>query len=81
MQGPFSREFNQAVFAAYRAEVVVTKNSGAIGGTDEKLMAAMELGLKLIVVERPALVPKEAFCSISDLVNYVKGSFANEFHS
>ena len=75
MQGPFSRELNKSLFREYGADVVVTKNSGAVGGTDEKLEAAMELGLKLVVAGRPALFQKEFFTSIPEIVKYIKRSF------
>ncbi|MBP2646122.1 MAG: precorrin-6x reductase [Firmicutes bacterium] len=55
VQGPFSHEFNKAMFAEYSAEVVVMKNSGSIGGTDTKVTAAMELGLSILVIDRPQL--------------------------
>lgn len=75
MQGPFSKDFNKAMFREYEADVVVTKNSGTAGGTDEKLKAAMELGLKLVVVGRPKLVQEEVFTSISALAEHVKRSY------
>lgn len=55
LQGPFSHEFNLAIFREYGSEVVVTKNSGLIGGTDSKFSAAVELGLHLVVIDRPAV--------------------------
>jgi len=53
MQGTFSREFNQALMMEYGAEVVVTKDSGEIGGTPSKIEAALELGIPVIIVSRP----------------------------
>jgi len=55
MQGPFSRELNIALFREHAAEAVVTKNSGHIGGADSKFAAAAELGLPLVVIDRPAI--------------------------
>ncbi|WP_313990483.1 precorrin-6A reductase [uncultured Selenomonas sp.] len=55
MQGPFSREMNRAMYEKYGAEVIVTKNSGTIGGTDEKFRAAEDLGLPVVVIDRPVL--------------------------
>ncbi|GAW91522.1 precorrin-6A reductase [Calderihabitans maritimus] len=52
-QGPFSREFNRTMFSHYGAEVVVTKNSGKHGGTEEKIEAALNLGLPIVVIEPP----------------------------
>lgn len=58
IQGPFSHALNVALFKEYGTEVVITKNSGTIGGADTKMSAAMELGLPLIVIGRPAIAYK-----------------------
>lgn len=55
LQGPFSRELNLALFREFGSDVVVTKNSGQIGGSDSKFSAAVELGLHLVVIDRPAV--------------------------
>ncbi len=73
-QGPFSRELNQALFREYRADVMVTKNSGAVGGTDEKIAAAMALGLTIVVVQRPPLTGDRVFCGVADLLEYIQRS-------
>ena len=71
-QGPFSQELNRALFRAYGADVVVTKNSGAIGGTDDKMAAAIELGLILVVVQRPPLIQQQVFQSLEELLEYLR---------
>lgn len=53
LQGPFSHQLNVAMFKEYNADVVIMKNSGQIGGSDTKISAAIELGLPLIVIDRP----------------------------
>lgn len=53
MQGPFSREMNEALLREIHASYMVTKESGKEGGFQEKLAAARNTGVKLIVVERP----------------------------
>jgi precorrin-6A/cobalt-precorrin-6A reductase len=64
MQGPFSHELNAALYIAYQAEVIVSKNSGAIGGSDTKITAAMELGLPIVVIDRPHIeYPQIAYTS------------------
>ncbi|SMD06151.1 precorrin-6A reductase [Sporomusa malonica] len=55
MKGPFSHELNVALFREYGTEAVVTKNSGTVGGADTKISAAMELGLPIIMIGRPAI--------------------------
>ena len=62
MQGPFSAELNRELFTRYGAEVIVTKNSGSLGGTDAKVQAASALGLPLVVIDRPVLA-YDCLCS------------------
>lgn len=71
-QGPFSQELNRELFRAYGADVMVTKNSGAIGGTDAKIAAAIELGLIIVVVQRPAALQQQVFESLPALLEYLK---------
>lgn len=55
MLGPFSREMNVEMFRQFRAEVVVTKNSGSVGGLDEKIEAAARLNLPVVMIDRPKI--------------------------
>ncbi len=53
MQGPFSRELNEAILRQYRIAWMVSKDGGAAGGFPEKAAAARALGVRLIVLRRP----------------------------
>lgn len=53
MQGPFSKELNIALYKQYDVTLVVTKESGKIGSVDDKIEAAKELNLDVVVIERP----------------------------
>ncbi|WP_422445070.1 precorrin-6A reductase [Thermoanaerobacterium sp. DL9XJH110] len=53
VQGPFSVEMNYYMFRDFRADVVVTKDSGAQGGVFEKLEAAERLDIPVVLIERP----------------------------
>ena len=55
MQGPASRQLNVALWKEWGIDCIVTKESGDAGGFSDKLEAARELGLNLVVVERPSL--------------------------
>lgn len=55
MQGPFSHELNIELYKKYQAEVIVTKNSGKIGGTDTKITAAIEMDLPIVMIDRPTI--------------------------
>ena len=53
MQGPFSKEMNVALIKEIGASVILTKESGATGGLDEKILAARECGIKVVMVRNP----------------------------
>ena len=52
MQGPFSKEFNIAQFKEIGADILVTKESGNVGGFLEKTDAAKECGMEVVVLSR-----------------------------
>ncbi|WHH60582.1 precorrin-6A reductase [Petroclostridium sp. X23] len=53
MQGPFSRELNREMFRQCNTAVVVTKDSGSVGGMENKLLAAQDLNIPIMVIARP----------------------------
>jgi precorrin-6A/cobalt-precorrin-6A reductase len=53
LRPPFSRDLNRALFAEYRIEVLVTKASGQEGGVQEKVLAAGDLGMQVLMIRRP----------------------------
>ncbi|UFJ41474.1 precorrin-6A reductase [Brevibacillus humidisoli] len=53
MQGPFSRELNKALYDHYKVTLMITKESGKVGAFDEKVEAALEMGIETIVIARP----------------------------
>ena len=55
LQGPFSKEFNKAVYKNYNIKYVVTKESGSTGGELEKIEAAYETGAVPVVLKRPEI--------------------------
>lgn len=60
MQGPFTRELNAAMLRQVGASWLVTKDSGGIGGTGEKIAAARGEGARCILIARPS-EPGRAF--------------------
>ncbi len=54
-QGPFSREWNEAVITQYQIQILVSKESGARGGVKEKIGAAISCGIPMMLIERPGL--------------------------
>lgn len=71
MQGPFSKELNTALYRQYKTDVVITKESGQQGSVDEKVDAALELGLHVIVIGRPKLEYGVAFHDFDDVLHHV----------
>lgn len=57
-RGPFTAEVDQKLMAAERITLVVCKNAGGSGAVS-KLVAARALGLPVIMIDRPALPPRE----------------------
>lgn len=53
MQGPFSYEFNTALFREIQPDYLVTKESGKAGGFREKIEAASFCGCQAVVIKRP----------------------------
>ena len=51
MLGPFDEELNTALIKTYNADYLVTKNSGEGSGTKEKLLAAKNVGIKVVMIE------------------------------
>jgi precorrin-6A/cobalt-precorrin-6A reductase len=73
LQGPFSQAFNREMFLHYRARVIVSKESGKEGGLPEKLAAAKELDLPVVVIRRPSSLSRgRKFSSVPELLDYVK---------
>lgn len=54
LQGPFSREMDEAMLHRTGARWLVTKDGGAAGGFQEKAAAARRAGARLLVIGRPA---------------------------
>ena len=53
MQGPFTREVNEAILRMFSIRYLVTKESGEAGGFPEKAEAAEHTGVTLLVIRRP----------------------------
>lgn len=68
IQGPFTKEFNQALYKQYGVTVMITKESGKAGSVDEKVEAAMELGIEIIMIRRPNINYGNAYSHFSDVL-------------
>lgn len=73
MQGPFSKELNIAMLRKFQSKFMVTKDSGAAGGFDEKVEAAEAAGAKLIVIGRASV---EEGSGYSDIVSFLRQRYS-----
>lgn len=72
MQGPFTTELNVETFKHCRAEVIITKNSGKVGGADTKLAAAKILNLPVVMIERPKIFYPNVAKTFDEVLNFIK---------
>lgn len=64
MHGPFTHELNAALMKALGIQFLVTKASGVAGGFSEKMSAANELGVEVLILTPP----KERGLSLTELL-------------
>ena len=69
-RGPFSVDDNLALIRRFNIGVLVSKESGAVGGIKEKIEAARKSGAALIIVDRPA-TEGAFFSSVQELADEV----------
>lgn len=72
MQGPFSEELNLALLHTTAAVWLVTKDGGEAGGFLEKVSAARQAGVKVLVIGRPA---QREGCSLAETLTFLKERF------
>ena len=52
-KGPFSEEQNTAQLRNFNAQHLVTKESGSVGGFENKVRAALKCGAEVLILKRP----------------------------
>ena len=70
MQGPFSTELNIELFKHYNADVIVSKDSGQIGGVDTKLTAAEKLNLPVVLIDRPKINYDNVVSTFEEVIDF-----------
>lgn len=72
MQGPFSQDFNSALWRDWQIDCVVTKDSGDAGGYKAKAAAARALNIPLLVISRPELAYPHAASTFDALLQQLQ---------
>ncbi|MGG1401236.1 precorrin-6A reductase [Bacillus salipaludis] len=68
IQGPFTKEFDQALYKQYGITLMITKESGKVGSVDEKVEAAKDLGIEVIMIGRPKINYGTVYSNFSDVI-------------
>lgn len=80
MQGPFSFEMNCAMMKQFNISYMVTKDTGTVGGFEEKVKAAEENGAKTILIRRPSeAVSEEGTFDIEGLKECLKDKYKIDY--
>lgn len=75
IQGPFSKEFNIAIYKNYNIKYLITKESGITGGEKEKIEAAYETKVIPIVLKRPNIKYKWVTYDINEIIEKFKEGY------
>jgi len=70
-RGPYDVSAEGDLMATHGIDVVVTKNSGG-NATDAKLAAARELGLPVIMIERPELPESRFVYTLDEVMTFIE---------
>jgi len=70
-RGPYTVDGERELMAKHRVGVLVSKNSGG-DGASAKLIAARELGVRVIMIDRPALPAGEVIGRQADALAWIR---------
>jgi precorrin-6A/cobalt-precorrin-6A reductase len=76
-RGPFNLEQERSLLQTHKIEVIVSKNSGG-NATYPKILAARELGIPVIMVQRPELEREETVAEIKEAITWLKNKLEND---
>lgn len=69
-RGPFTVENDIALLRQHRIDLIVSKNSGGDGAA-AKLVAARQLGLQVLMIDRPALPMRAEVHSVAEVLDWL----------
>jgi len=71
MQGPFSTSFNIEMIKQFNIKWMVTKESSDIGGFNDKVEAAKQSGVHVLVLKRPKIEYPEVYDNNGELIAHL----------
>lgn len=71
-RGPFTVEGDRALLGDHRIEVIVAKNAGG-AGAEAKLLAARELGLPVVLIDRPWVPERKVARTVEEVMAWLNG--------
>ncbi len=74
-RGPFDLEGDLALMRAHGTDLVVSKNAGGTGA-QAKIIAARQLGLPVIMIDRPAIPERADTHSVEEALDWLHGATA-----
>ncbi len=69
-RGPFTLEDEREILTKYNIDTIVSKNSGG-NATYPKIIAAREMGIKVVMVKRPPVPPGEQVADVESAVKWL----------
>lgn len=69
-RGPFTLSGELALLRKHRIQVIVAKNAGGVGAR-AKLDAARELGLPVVMIDRPVIPPRPQVGSVAAVLDWL----------
>jgi precorrin-6A/cobalt-precorrin-6A reductase len=72
LRPPYDLALELALWQHWQISLVVTKASGEAGGEATKQQAAIQLGIPLIVIERPRLSYPQQTCSLEQVLQFCR---------
>ncbi|WP_416676264.1 precorrin-6A/cobalt-precorrin-6A reductase [Egbenema bharatensis] len=75
LRPPISAPLEKALWQQWQISTVITKASGTAGGEDIKRQVAQDLGIRLIVIDRPAITYPQQTSRIATAVDFCLQNF------
>lgn len=72
MKGPFSKTINIEMYKQYKIDLVITKESGVAGGFLEKIDAAKNLDIPVVIIRRENIEYPKVINDVKEIRNLIK---------